>query len=52
LTVGDVMRILQISENSVLRHASELNGLKTLGRYRFRREDIDAYIDDAAAQHG
>jgi excisionase family DNA binding protein len=47
LTLPDVMKCLQISENSVLRLASSgrLRGVKVLGRWRFRPSDIEAFLN-------
>ena len=49
LTISDVARLLNISERSVYRlvGAGKLHGFKPGGgAWRFRRSDIDAWVED------
>lgn len=47
LTLRDVAKLLQLSEKSVYRlaQAGKIPGFKAGGTWRFRREDVDGWVD-------
>jgi excisionase family DNA binding protein len=53
LTVADVMKAAQLSEDTVLRHAAsgKLRGIKVVGRWRFRHDDVEAYLNGEVPQN-
>lgn len=48
MTVRDVAQYLKVDEKTVYRLAQrgELPGFKVAGTWRFKREDIDAWIEE------
>jgi excisionase family DNA binding protein len=51
LTIGETADVLRISRPTVYRllRSGDLHAVRVGQRHRFRREDIDAYLDRGAA---
>lgn len=45
LTVGDVCDLLQVAPTFVYRHAGELGGIKVGSHLRFKRQDVEAWLE-------
>jgi excisionase family DNA binding protein len=47
LTLKEVAKLLKVAEKTIytMAQSKELPGFKVRGQWRFRREDIDAWID-------
>lgn len=45
LTVGDVSDLLQVAATFVYRHASQLGAIKVGSHLRFRRQDVEAWLE-------
>ena len=51
LTIRQVAELLKINEKTTYKHASEgkIPGFKVGGSWRFRRSDLDRWIDEQCA---
>ena len=54
LTLKEVTRLLRVAEKTVYTMAqkSELPAFKVRGQWRFRREDLDRWIDQQQGENG